>query len=95
MELDAVNFFRKEAFNRREFVRVVKKEAATRYVLQDLSEREGEVLALMIRGQTNKEIAKALIVSVNTVKKHVQSIFTKLNVGTRAAAVAKALGEDQ
>jgi GAF domain-containing protein len=60
----------------------------------NLSEREREVLALLIDGQTNKEIAEALTVSVNTVKKHVQSIFTKLNVDSRAAAVAKALGQD-
>jgi GAF domain-containing protein len=59
----------------------------------NLSRREREVLTLLIQGRTNKEIAEALIVSVNTVKKHVQSIFTKLNVDSRAAAVAKALGE--
>ncbi len=94
VELDAVNFFRKEEFNRREFVRVVKKEAGARDALQSLSDRECEVLDLMIQGQTNKEIAEALIVSVNTVKKHVQNIFTKLNVSARAAAVARALGEE-
>lgn len=59
----------------------------------DLSDREREVLTLLIQGQTNKEIAEKLIVSVNTVKKHVQSIFSKLDVESRAAAVAKALGE--
>jgi DNA-binding CsgD family transcriptional regulator len=58
----------------------------------NLSEREREVLALLIQGYTNKQIAEALMVSVNTIKKHVQSIFTKLEVETRAAAVAKALG---
>lgn len=59
-----------------------------------LSNRENEVLSLLIDGYTNKEIAEALVVSVNTVKKHVQSIFTKLNVDSRAAAVAKVLGRD-
>ncbi len=57
----------------------------------NLSEREEEVLALLIQGYTNKQIAEVLTVTVNTVKKHVQSIFTKLNVDNRAAAVAKAL----
>jgi GAF domain-containing protein len=57
----------------------------------NLSDREQEVLTLLIEGRTNKEIADALTVTVNTVKKHVQSIFTKLNVDNRAAAVAKAL----
>jgi GAF domain-containing protein len=61
----------------------------------NLSEREREVLTLLIQGQTNKEIAETLTVSVNTVKKHVQSIFTKLNVDSRAAAVAKALGPNR
>ncbi|MBN1992631.1 MAG: GAF domain-containing protein [Anaerolineae bacterium] len=60
----------------------------------NLSEREREVLTLLIQGQTNKEIADTLIVSVNTVKKHVQSIFAKLEVDSRAAAVAKALGQE-
>lgn len=60
-----------------------------------LSEREREVLTLLIQGQTNKEIAERLMVSVNTVKKHVQSIFAKLDVESRAAAVAKALGQEQ
>lgn len=57
----------------------------------NLSDREREVLSLLIQGQTNKQIAEKLTVSVNTVKKHVQSIYTKLNVDSRAAAVAKAL----
>ena len=60
----------------------------------NLSKREEEVLDLLIRGQTNKQIAAELTVSVNTVKKHVQGIFTKLNVDSRAAAVARALGQE-
>jgi DNA-binding NarL/FixJ family response regulator len=98
VDLDAVNFFRKDNFDRREFSRIVKKEAASAStqaypaaVLELLSEREQEVLALLIQGQTNRQIAESLTITVNTVKKHVQSIFTKLNVETRAAAVAKAL----
>ncbi len=90
-ELNAVHFFRKEDFSRDEFIQVVRKEAIAPDVLQSLSEREREVLLLMSRGHTNKQIAEALVVSVNTVKKHVQSIFTKLNVNTRAGAVAKAV----
>jgi len=62
--------------------------------LNDLSEREHEVLTFLTQGYTNKQIANALTVSVNTIKKHVQNIFAKLNVDSRAAAVAKALGQD-
>ncbi|NJN99565.1 MAG: response regulator transcription factor [Anaerolineales bacterium] len=56
-----------------------------------LSERELEVLYYLSQGQTNKEIGERLVVTVNTVKKHTQSIFTKLRVNNRAAAVAQAL----
>ena len=94
-ELNAVHFFRKEMFDRREFMRVVRREIVEKDVLQSLSKREREVLLLMGEGQTNKQIAEELIVSVNTIKKHVQSIFTKLDVGSRAAAVAKASGQDR
>lgn len=94
VELNAVHFFRKEAFDRSEFRQVLKKQAGRQRALQRLSRREQEVLLLLTQGQTNKEMAESLVVSVNTVKKHVQNIFTKLNVETRAAAVAKALEPD-
>ncbi len=92
-ELNAVHFFRKDNFNRREFMAVAKREALTADLLQILSSREREVLQLMSQGKSNQKIADEIIVSINTVKKHVQSIFTKFNVSTRAAAVAKAMGD--
>ena len=49
-----------------------------------LSPREREVLALVAQGRTNKAIAEALFVSPNTVKTHVASLLTKLDVDTRA-----------
>lgn len=51
-----------------------------------LSERELEVLHCMINGLNNTLIAEKLFVSVNTVKKHVQSIYVKLQVNTRIDA---------
>ena len=90
-DLDARYLFRKEEFNRRRFIQLVQETILVCNPLADLSERELEVLDLMSQGLTNKMIADELIVSVNTVKKHVQSIFTKLNVDSRAAAVARAL----
>jgi ATP/maltotriose-dependent transcriptional regulator MalT len=60
----------------------------------NLSQREQEVLELLIDGHSNKDIAEALTVSVNTVKKHLQGIYSKFNVESRAAAVAKALGRE-
>ena len=52
-----------------------------------LTEREHEVLRLMARGSTNAEIAGALFVAEATVKTHVGSIFGKLGVRDRAAAI--------
>ena len=40
---------------------------------------------------TNKEIAEALVITTNTVKRHLKAIFTKLDVHTRSAAAAKAI----
>jgi NarL family two-component system response regulator LiaR len=57
----------------------------------DLSAREREVLALMIRGLRNPQIAKELIVSRSTVNFHVCSILAKIGVQGRAEAVAVAL----
>ncbi len=93
-ELDAVHFFRKDDFDRREFIRVVKQEALPPDGMQTLSEREWQVLRLMSEGKTNHQIAAELVVSVNTIKKHAQSIFTKLNVNSRAAAVARAFKQE-
>ena len=53
-----------------------------------LSPREFEVLGLIADGHTNREIATTLIVSEHTVARHVQNIFTKLDVSSRTAAAA-------
>jgi DNA-binding NarL/FixJ family response regulator len=55
-----------------------------------LSKREEEVLRLVAEGLTNKEIARRLIVTENTVKTYVTSLFNKLGVDSRAQAVAVA-----
>ena len=57
----------------------------------DLSLRELDVLTLLVRGDANRAIAHALHVSENTVKTHVSHIFAKLQVQSRAEAVAVAL----
>ncbi len=56
-----------------------------------LSEREKEVLEGVARGQRSKEIAVRLGISERTVKAHLDSIFNKLGVDSRAAAVSEAL----
>jgi DNA-binding NarL/FixJ family response regulator len=55
-----------------------------------LTSREVEVLRLMARGKTNRTIAQELGISEKTVARHVSNIFGKLNVSSRAAAVAYA-----
>ena len=55
--------------------------------IDQLTERETEVLRCMARGATNNEIAAALHLSEATVKTHVGNIFTKLDVRDRAAAI--------
>jgi DNA-binding NarL/FixJ family response regulator len=58
---------------------------------EELSERELEVLRLLVSGASNKAIAAQLDVSENTVKTHLSHIFDKLNVQSRAEAVGVAL----
>jgi ATP/maltotriose-dependent transcriptional regulator MalT len=55
-----------------------------------LTAREVEVLRLVARGKTNREIAAELVISDHTVGRHLNNIFAKLDVGTRAAATAYA-----
>ncbi len=118
-EHGALTCLRKETFNRRQFLELVRKATAS---LQDaalpakdqsrgsssgtqretsgtegseafdsLTPREREVLDLVARGLTNKEIAQTLIITPNTVKRHLKAIFGKLGIHTRSAAAAQAL----
>ncbi len=57
----------------------------------DLTERELEVLALMVEGLNNPEIADRLMISRSTVKFHVSSILSKLGASSRTEAVAMAI----
>ncbi|HSO27133.1 MAG TPA: response regulator transcription factor, partial [Anaerolineales bacterium] len=84
----------KQGFERAAFVETLQRAQAAGRVhpdLERLTARELEVLALLAQGLTNKEIAKDLTISINTVKRHLKSIFEKLDVNTRSAASAKAI----
>jgi LuxR family maltose regulon positive regulatory protein len=58
---------------------------------EPLSERELEVLNLLAKGYSSGEIARSLVISVNTVKAHIKSIYQKLDVHSRKEAVEMAL----
>jgi DNA-binding NarL/FixJ family response regulator len=70
-----------------EFARLGAPRPATRKNLQDLTERETEVLALVARGLSNAEIAAHLVVAEQTIKTHVSRILMKLALRDRAQAV--------
>jgi len=56
---------------------------------QPLSEREFEVLQRIYEGKTNQQIAYALFISPNTIKKHINNAYLKLDTPTRSAAIAR------
>lgn len=55
----------------------------------DLTKREQQIMELLLRGMTQAEIARELVISSNTVATHIQRILLKLGVHNRAQAVAK------
>jgi two-component system, NarL family, response regulator LiaR len=67
-------------------VREVRDASARRGPLNQLSPRETEVLALLARGRSNREIARALTISEETAKAHVSSILAKLHLADRTQA---------
>ncbi len=60
--------------------------------IEPLSERETQILRLIVEGLSNQMIAKALQISENTVKYHLTNIYLKLGVSRRSAAIRKAIG---
>lgn len=58
-----------------------------------LTQREREILKLMVDGLTKRQIAAEMILSYHTIDTHIKNIYAKLHVHTRSGAVAKALNE--
>ena len=59
--------------------------------VSNLTEREREVLNLVVQGQSNQQIADAMVISIATVKAHISSILSKLEVSSRTEAIAYAI----
>ena len=59
-----------------------------------LTARELQVLRLVAAGKSNREVASALVISEHTVARHLQNIFTKLDLSSRSAATAFAFEHD-
>jgi DNA-binding NarL/FixJ family response regulator len=62
---------------------------------EKLTQREQELLALLAKGRSDKEIADKLSISLSTVRSHLKHIYEKLQVQSRTAAVVKFLRPDQ
>jgi two-component system, NarL family, response regulator len=76
---------------KRYFPRHITERLAERMMRTDLSARELEVLHMLARGLTNKDIGRALNISGNTVRNHVNSIIEKLEVSDRTEAATTAI----
>jgi two-component system, NarL family, response regulator LiaR len=60
-------------------------------MMEELTDRQREVLALIVQGRSNQEIAQLVYVSLSTVRFHVSAILAKLNAANRAEAAAMAV----
>jgi DNA-binding NarL/FixJ family response regulator len=73
-----------------EFTRHTDQPVASVTLVEPLSDREHEILRLIAKGSTNREIAEALFITEGTVKNHVTNILSKLDVRDRTQAALKA-----
>jgi DNA-binding NarL/FixJ family response regulator len=64
-------------------------EKINKHLINQVSEREFDVLQLIYVGKANQQIAGTLFVSVNTVKKHINNAYLKLDVNSRSTAIAR------
>jgi DNA-binding NarL/FixJ family response regulator len=89
-------YLEKQQFERGAFATSVREALAAAQAdvgeIARLTRRERDVMVLLVQGLTNKGIAREMVISENTVKRYLKSIFAKLDVDSRAAAVAAVLG---
>lgn len=85
VEIALYNYAQK---NKRNFPQL-KLATINQHLTATVSEREFQLLSLIYEGYSNKQIAAELFISVNTVKKHINSIYLKLDVASHSSAIAK------
>ncbi len=96
-KLGTYAFLEKDNFDRYKFLQSVRGADRHREAIEQrsgeglLSPRQKQVLVLMAEGLTNQQIADRLIVSVNTVKKHVHEVLKKMGTSNRVAAIRQAI----
>ena len=94
-DLSVFTYLEKQSFERGNFKRLIKEAMAVSRQFSEielLTQREREVLDLLVKGMSNKEIADILVITNNTVKRHLKAIFEKLDVHTRSAVISKIKG---
>jgi two-component system, response regulator PdtaR len=92
-EYNIFAFVEKQTFDRHAFSQIlndIEGKHSDLVLLNSLTQREKNVLELLAQGLTNKEIAKTLVITPNTVKRHLKAIFEKLDIHTRSAAASMA-----
>lgn len=94
MELDAAGWVFRQLGAAPDLARVDALSRRTTATAGGLTAREAEILRYVAAGKTNREIAAILIISDHTVRRHLQNIFNKLGVPSRAAATAYAFQHD-
>ena len=85
LEMAISNFARQANLH----VPVLSLEKINKHLLSQLSQREFDVLQLIYEGKTNQQISDKICVSINTVKKHINSSYLKLDAATRSGAIAR------
>ncbi|MGH8773865.1 MAG: LuxR C-terminal-related transcriptional regulator [Jiangellaceae bacterium] len=95
MELDAARWVFQQLGAAPDLARVeALSRAAAPTGVGGLSAREVQVLGLVVAGKTNRQIATVLVISEHTARRHLQNIFAKIGVSSRAAATAYAFQRD-
>jgi DNA-binding NarL/FixJ family response regulator len=74
-------------------LQMFRQQTAEKTEFVDLSEREKEILALLVKGKSYKAIASDCFISIDTVSTHVRHIYEKLHVHSKSEAVAKAINQ--